>query len=76
MKCECYDSGCAAPNHRTQRCQSAAITVLYRIDMDDVTGTRFCDGCAEDAMESGLFTDERPRPGRRGRDEYGQFTKR
>jgi hypothetical protein len=25
--------------------------------MDDVSGTAFCDKCADDAFESGLFTD-------------------
>jgi hypothetical protein len=32
--------------------------------MPDGTGTRFCKPCAEDAYESGLFSDEPPRRGR------------
>lgn len=57
-KCECSDNGCPV-NHgsKTQGCQNKATTILYRIDMEDVTGTAFCDDCAEDAFASGLFTD-------------------
>ena len=28
---------------------------VFRVDMDDRTGTAFCWPCAEDAMQSGLF---------------------
>jgi hypothetical protein len=31
---------------------------LHRIDMEDATGTRMCAGCAEDALESGVFRSE------------------
>jgi len=34
-----------------------ATTILYRVDMEDVTGTAFCEACADDAFASGLFTD-------------------
>jgi hypothetical protein len=34
------------------------LTTLYRVDMDDETGTKFCTECGVDAMESGLFADE------------------
>jgi hypothetical protein len=55
-RCECVDTGCPA-NHSNQ-CPNIATVTLWRVDMEDITGTRFCDECADDAMESGLFTDE------------------
>jgi hypothetical protein len=55
-RCECADSGC--PMHEnTNLCDCLANVILYRIDMDDYTGTAFCDDCANDATMSGLFTD-------------------
>lgn len=54
--CECFDTQC--PIHPGQPCHDEAVTTLYRIDMMDRSGTRFCEGCAEDAMGSGLFTNE------------------
>lgn len=60
-RCECADPGC--PIHagidqsHCPPCKRLATTILYRIDMDDTTGTAFCNECAEDAMDSGLFTD-------------------
>ena len=54
--CECSDPGC--PVHKgISSCSRLAITVLYRVDMEDRTGTAMCEGCASDAFESGLFTD-------------------
>lgn len=54
-RCECHDPHC----HDSQdQCTNVASMILYRVDMEDVTGTAFCDSCGEDAMESGLFTDE------------------
>jgi hypothetical protein len=54
--CECIDKGC--PAHRGTICTAkGATTILRRIDMHDVTGTAFCESCAIDAMESGLFTE-------------------
>ena len=58
--CECADSGC--PMHLGTDCDSSEsenLTILYRVDMTDYTGTRFCDGCADDAFESGLFCTDR-----------------
>jgi hypothetical protein len=56
-KCECADPGC--PIHpKVSDCRNLAATILYRIDMEDNTGSLMCEGCAEDAMLSGLFTDE------------------
>lgn len=56
-RCECSDSGCPAHSGKN-RCSHQATIVLYRSDMEDRTGTAFCDKCAEDALDSGVFTDE------------------
>ena len=56
-KCECSDPGC--PIHKgTSDCRNTASSILYRIDMEDNTGSAMCEGCADDAFESGLFTSE------------------
>jgi hypothetical protein len=39
------------------KCHEQACVTLYRVDMEDRTGTDFCEQCAADAMESGVFTD-------------------
>lgn len=54
LKCECFDSGCKS-HVGVKGCTKMACDILYRIDMDDRTGTAMCSECAEDAMESGLF---------------------
>ncbi len=54
--CECSDPGCPACKGE---CHHLASVVLYRIDMDDEVGAAFCSDCADDAMECGLFTDDR-----------------
>jgi hypothetical protein len=55
VSCECGDPGC--PVHRGEEfCGNQAVTVVYRIDMEDETGTAMCDKCSEDALESGVFT--------------------
>ena len=52
--CECVDKMC--PVHNGQNlCMDRAKVTLYRVDMYDQTGTQFCNACAEDSMESGLF---------------------
>lgn len=55
--CECVDPGC--PEHRgaarSLECLEPATTILYRIDMEDHTGTKMCRGCADDAHASGVF---------------------
>lgn len=54
-RCQCCDPGC--PVHQgSGRCTAPATTVLFRVDMEDVTGTPMCDECAADGLESGLFT--------------------
>jgi len=55
--CECSDTGCKA--HPGKHCANhGEVSLLYRVDMEDHTGTAFCEACADDAFESGLFTTE------------------
>ncbi len=56
--CQCTDPGCPIHNG-TSSCNRKSTSILYRIDMEDETGTPMCNGCAEDAFESGLFTDSK-----------------
>jgi hypothetical protein len=52
--CGCCDSGC--PVHKgTPACDNPAKRTLRRVDMEDLTGTRFCSACGNDAFSSGLF---------------------
>lgn len=53
--CECSDPMCPACYGR---CDQPATETLYRVDMQDLTGTRLCADCANDCVESGLFTGE------------------
>ena len=55
QNCECSDPGCVV-QHGNVECNEVATGTLYRIDMQDETGVRFCDLCASDAMGSGVFT--------------------
>lgn len=55
--CQCSDPGCHA-HPGTPNCERPATITLYRVDMTDYSGTDFCDDCAADALESGLFSDE------------------
>lgn len=53
--CECSDPGCPV-HHGISECKNTSrLKTLYRIDMEDRTGTQFCPRCANDAYESGLF---------------------
>lgn len=54
MVCECSDRGCPCHNG-SEECAKRATCCLIRVDMHDETGTLFCEECATDAMESGLF---------------------
>lgn len=60
--CECADPGCSCGG----QCIQEGIIVLYRVDMEDLTGVRFCCKCADDALDSGVFTD-------RMMDDFDQF---
>jgi hypothetical protein len=58
VMCGCTDPDC--PVHLYHKmCDKRAHRTLYRIDMEDRTGTPMCDRCAEDAFESGVFTEEK-----------------
>ena len=66
-QCECADPECphtmGTVLHSTKPlkpvdCGKPAVTRLWRIDMEDIGGTLFCETCAEDAGESGLFTEK------------------
>lgn len=50
--CFCSDKGCASCKGA---CGKAGTVVLVRVDMAD-RGEFYCEDCAADAMESGLFT--------------------
>ncbi len=60
-RCECFDTGDNHPINNSGRdglqCTRKATSTLWRVDMEDNSGTRFCEECGNDAMESGLFTD-------------------
>lgn len=66
--CECEDPGCACGG----TCAEDATTALRRIDMDGEP-VRFCEDCAGDALDSGVFStvdeddddepDDEPAPG-------------
>ena len=56
-QCECSDPGCPVHAGKTE-CTKRAKGRLYRIDMEDETGTYFCEACWSDAWDSGVFTDE------------------
>ena len=57
--CECSDPGC--PVHPgSERCTRRRVVTVYRVDMEDRTGTDMCQECGEDALNAGVFTTERP----------------
>lgn len=51
-RCACSDPGCPVCHGH---CHKPGKHLVYRSDMEDETGTLMCDGCMEDAMNSGLF---------------------
>ena len=53
-KCECADPGCTVHKGHSF-CREFSVTVLCRVDMYDETGTAMCEGCSDDAYDSGLF---------------------
>lgn len=55
-QCECSDPGCPC---ESRRCIGQR-TLIYRVDMEDLTGTLMCRLCCDDAMETGLFTEDNP----------------
>ena len=55
MCCECSDSGC--PVHEgAGECPKRAKVVLRRIDFVGEPHCHFCRECADDALESGVFS--------------------
>jgi hypothetical protein len=54
-KCQCNDRLCA---YCSGHCTHYADVLLYRIDMEDHRSLHFCESCGEDALDSGLFTQE------------------
>ena len=56
-RCQCTDRGC--PVHEGKKsCDNKGAEILYRTDMHDETGTVFCEECASDAFDSGIFTSD------------------
>ena len=53
IQCECIDKLCSV--HTGTECQKQATTKLRRIDFVDQPACYFCDACANDAFESGVF---------------------
>lgn len=51
-KCMCADPGCPCCHGA---CSCKPTETLYRMDMPDSSGTPMCQGCADDALASGLF---------------------
>jgi hypothetical protein len=72
-QCACVDIGCPVHKNRAG-CYNDADTILYRVDMEDATGTAFCERCADDAMDSGLFTNIKwSRPSTDDEDEHSSL---
>lgn len=61
-RCGCYDGRDGHPLVGSSRCTNTErLVTLWRVDQEDRTGTRFCRHCAADALESGLYSEERAR---------------
>lgn len=54
-RCECSDPGCPVCSGD---CHNNAEYTVYRVDMQDETGTDMCEGCTNDCLDSGVFTTE------------------
>jgi hypothetical protein len=52
--CDCCDSGCPAHKGKSE-CTNQATVSLRRIDFAGQPIVWFCNGCAEDALDSGVF---------------------
>ncbi len=56
VQCECADAECFHPAEPgNAQCARQATHILYRCDLEDHAGTAFCEDCAEDALDSGVF---------------------
>jgi hypothetical protein len=59
FSCECADTGC--PHHQgTAYCLQKYAMILFRVDMADRGGTKFCVQCGDDALASGVFAPKEP----------------
>ena len=56
LECECADKKCPVHHSDRNQCGQPGIEVLHRIDCDDMCGVVFCEPCAQDAMDSGVFS--------------------
>jgi hypothetical protein len=55
-QCECSDLGCKA-EHGDKQCNKRGLRRVSRYDYEtDGDHFRFCDVCAEDACDSGVFS--------------------
>ena len=57
-KCECADPKCPVHEGDSKCTRDARLGILhrlFRIDMEDHTGTAMCPDCSDDAAFSGLF---------------------
>jgi len=52
--CKCADSGCPIHNG-VSSCKNRRSVLLFRVDMEDRSGTWMCKDCADDAFKFGLF---------------------
>jgi hypothetical protein len=52
--CECSDPGCPVHSGK-EDCSNKGKRFVYRVDMEDETGTFMCSRCADDCYESGVF---------------------
>lgn len=57
ITCECSDPACP---HCSGKCKDQATMTLWRVDMEDRTGSDFCQACGEDCMDAGVFTPDDP----------------
>jgi len=55
-KCHCTDPGCPMHKGHSACLNQGPTQILYRVDMDDNSGTPMCSTCALDAANSGLFS--------------------
>lgn len=56
--CECSDVGCVR-DHGSTPCGRASVVRMHRIDYEGDEGWLFCQECAEDASETGLFVENK-----------------
>jgi len=66
--CKCDDPGCGQCCGGRKPHSPGRVSRVYRVDMEDRTGSLFCSGCAQDALDSGMFS-SRP-PGKRKEEQW------